>query len=574
MNRRATTTLTPGELAELEVAAIAAPRYPPAITEAMSPPPEWPPAPCAPGPPPPEPLPIDVLPPVLRAHVASVAATTQTPPDMACMIALAAISATIRGRACVIVRDGWPPELVTIYTAVVLPPGTRKSPVYLHMVRPIEEWEAEERERVGPAYQRARDAAEVAGARLAEAKKVAARGKGSREEVEAARIELHAAEAAVPILPRVIASDATPEALVRLMASQGGSLALLAPEADAIGIADGRYSDSARVDELLRGWTGERIVSDRAGRDPIDIPHPALTVGICMQPSVLEDLRHARALRGRGLMGRILWCMPDHGLGRRLTGPAVPPLDSAAAERYGRLLWTLLGTDLVGFVGGARNLVLTPEALEVLHDYEAELEPQLADEGRLAGIRDAAAKMHGQAVRLSALLELAARAEDGRPLWTAPIGAWAMSGAVALVRALTTHALAVLGMAGQDPELEDLRYVLRRAYELPTGATLRDLHRACEDRRGMATMDDLMPVVENLRERHCIRLIEQRTGTPGRPPSPLVEVHPALKRRTPGPPRHNRQYSAVGSETGNSVGSVGAFVAAPVELEDLLTEDA
>lgn len=44
----------------------------------------------------------------------------------------------------------------------------------------------------------------------------------------------------MPVLPRLLAADATPEALVRLMAEQGGRIALLAPEADPLAIADRR----------------------------------------------------------------------------------------------------------------------------------------------------------------------------------------------------------------------------------------------------------------------------------------------------------------------------------------------
>ncbi|PZM91519.1 MAG: hypothetical protein DIU79_12775, partial [Actinobacteria bacterium] len=102
---------------------------------------DWPDRPDVPVPPRPDPLPVDVLPPALRAHVLSVAAATQTPPDMAAMLSLAAVSAALRGVADVHVdARGWR-EVATIYTAIVLPPATRKSPVYAHMIAPIEAWE-------------------------------------------------------------------------------------------------------------------------------------------------------------------------------------------------------------------------------------------------------------------------------------------------------------------------------------------------------------------------------------------------------------------------------------------------
>jgi hypothetical protein len=156
----------------------------------------------------------------------------------------------------------------------------------------------------------------------------------------------------------------------------------------------------------------------------------------------------------------------------------------------------------------------------------------MGDGGRLVGISDAAAKMHGQAVRLAALLELAARAEDGRPLWSEPVGRWAMDGGVRLVEALTTHALHVLGTAGMDARTADLVYLLRRTRDLPADSTVRDLHVAVQGRASIAEADSprdyLAALLDGLVERGCIRLAAVQRDGPGRPPSPVIELHPAL----------------------------------------------
>jgi len=525
-------------------------------------PPDWPDAPHLPGPPAPEPLPLDTLPPAVHAHVMSVADATQTPPDLALLISLAALSAAIRGRADVEVdARGWV-ELLVIYAAAILEAASRKSPVFAAMTDPLVEWERAELERVGPSYRRARDRADVAAAALAACKTAAAKGKADPDELHAARTDLEEAEAAVPILPRLLAADATPEALVRMMAEQGGALALLAPEADPLGIADGRYSDGgARQDELLRAWNGEAIRVDRVGRDSIHVGRPALTIGLTLQPAVLDGLRNARAMRGRGLLGRFLWCLPPHGLGTRRTGRDVPALDLVAAKRYDRLLHTLLDAGSAGSAGvNPHKLRLGEDALAVLYAFEAAVETDLADGGRLAPVRDWGGKLCGQAVRLAALLELAARAEDGRPLWSEPVGVWAMEGAVRLARALTSHALVVLAEMGMDRTTADARYVLRRAGEIPAGSTLRDLHDATRDRPGLEAMDGLNPVVAALVERGCLRLVERPREGPGRPPSPLVELHPALSGGTPETPPHNPHNRA---ETPEGVGLAGIAGANP-----------
>jgi replicative DNA helicase len=541
----------------------------------------WPDVPSLPGPPDPEPLPLDALPPLVRAHVESVAGATQTPTDLPALLSLAAISTAVGGRAVVAVDErGWV-EPVNIYAAAILPPASRKSPVFAAMIAPLEAWEREERERAGPVHHRARDAAEIAEDAFAATKKAAAKGNATADEVDAARAEFEQARAAVSPFPRLLAADATPEALVLLMADQGGRIALLAPEADPLGIADGRYADGkARVDELLRAWSGEAIRVDRVGRDPVHIDRPALTLGLTLQPAVLADLSHGKTFRGRGLLGRVLWAVPAHGLGTRRTGRDVPGVDQRAAAQYDATLRQLLsaagpaappqyphnppGGAVPGSsagLAGAFTLRLSDGALDVLYGYEAEIEVGLADGGRLAGIRDWAGKAAGQAIRLATLIELAARAEDQRPLWAEPVGEWAMEAGVRLVRAFTTHALMVLGGVGVDRRIADMRYVLRRAGEIPVESTLKDLHDATRDRPGLETMDALRPVVDELAEWGCIRLVEQVREGPGRPPSPLVVLHPALSGGAPNLHPLNPRNPAAGPAAGHSAGFAGAVPA-------------
>jgi len=514
---------------------------------------DWPDEPELPGAAAPDPLPLDALTPALRSYVVSVATSTQTPTDLAALLSLVCVSAAVGGRAVVDVdARGWR-EPLSLYAIAILPPASRKSSVYALLTAPIVEWERDARERIAPQWRRARDRVEVAEAALANVKAAAAKGKASPDELEAARIDLDEAEAAVPVMPRLLVSDTTPEALVCRMAEQGGRIALLAPEGDPLRIADGRYSDgSARIAELKQAWSGEAITVDRIGREPIHIAHPALTLGLTMQPGVLETLKNARVMRGEGLFARILWILPPHGLGRRLTGRDVPPLDAVAAAEYERTIRALLDAAYADDGESApRRMRLDEGALDTLYDYEAEIERELADGARLAGIRDWAGKVCGQAVRMAALLELAARAEDGRPLWSDPIGAWAMQSGVRLARALTTHALVVLGEMGMDREAALAAYVLRRAVQMPEGSTLRDLYEATKGRADIEDMDDLRAAVDGLVARGCLRLVDRvRTG-PGRPPSPRIEIHPNIRNSH----SHNSHNTAQAIANGNSANS-------------------
>lgn len=488
----------------------------------------------------PETLPLDPLPASLRAQVESVSGATQTPPGVGAMLGLAAVSAAIGGKVCVEAdpRRGWVEQAGT-YTAVILPPGARKSPVYDRFERPIRDWEEDAQRQVEPGRRTALARIEVLDKRLKQELQEAARsaGRDGMLGVENASQLLETARAEVPSIPRLLAADATPEALVRLMAEQGGHIALLSPEGDPFRIADGRYSrgGEARLDELKRAWSGEAIRVDRVNRDAVHVPHPSLTIAITMQPSVLRTLANGRSFRGEGVLARVLWLRPDPGLGRRLTGRDVPRLDREAGRRYGEVLRRLLETPAPPPIdeSSERRLIATSEdARELLYGYEAEIEREIGPGGRLDPIADWAAKAAGQAVRLALLLEVYARAELAADLWTEPIEARAMEGGILLMRALTSHALVVLDESHADPTLDLAQHVLDRLVELGDGTSIRDLHQTVRGRKDLRTVESLSHVLDVLEDRNHIRRHETPAGPRGGRPSPYVRLHPSLRRNT------------------------------------------
>jgi replicative DNA helicase len=478
-------------------------------------------------------LPVDALPPVPRAHVTSVAHATQTPTDMGLPLALAAISVAVQGKAVVKVRSGWE-EPVNIYVTPVAPPAGRKSPVFRLLFHPLEEYEVEQARREAPTRQAREDQREVMEKRLESAKRKAASGDLPLEAVEAARFEL--LEVKVPPLTRLNAPEATPEALVPLMAEQGGRLAIWGPEGDPLDMAGGRYSahGEARLDVLKKAWTGsEPIRTDRISRDGHHIRRPALTLAICIQPAVLETLRNTRAFVGQGVFGRILWTYPEDGLGSRLTGPDVPPLDEEAARDWGGLLRRLLESspkdvdDDGAFV--PHELRLSRDATEILHTFEREVESELGPNGRLSGIQHWSGKLVGNTIRVATLLHLSRVAEDVvADLWGAPISGWAMEGAARLGRAFCGHALRVFAALEANPRVALAQHVLERAMEMPEGSSAKELFDSVRRKKGLGTMPDLDRTLALLEDHQLLRRRPKPTSGPGRPPSPIIEIHPEI----------------------------------------------
>ena len=71
-------------------------------------------------------LPINMWPPVLRDYAYAAAASSETPEELPAMMALAVTSAAVQTGTAIEIKAGYA-EPVCIYTAVIMPPGTRKS---------------------------------------------------------------------------------------------------------------------------------------------------------------------------------------------------------------------------------------------------------------------------------------------------------------------------------------------------------------------------------------------------------------------------------------------------------------
>jgi hypothetical protein len=468
-------------------------------------------------------FPVDALPGWVADQVAAVAEFTQTPPDLAGCIALAALSTAAGGRAIVEIRPGWR-EPLNIFTAVAMPPGSRKSAVFAAMTAPLLEAERQLVDRTRPQLIEA-DLARRTAQRDAERYATnAANSTNPQARAEALAMATDAALAAdtmtVPALPRLIADDVTPEAAASLLAEQGGRLAVLSAEGGIFGTLAGRYAGGMpSLEVFLKGHAGDLLRVDRKGRPAEHIPRPALTLGLALQPDVLRDIAHIAGFRGRGLLARILYSLPENTVGhRRIGAPVVPPQVKAV---YGRHLRSLVLT-LAGRSEPA-ILALTAAADTRMLALEAALEPRLAEHGELGHIADWASKLNGAIARLAGLLHLAIHLRDG---WAVPIGTSAVDNAAALGDYYLTHALAVFDHMGADPTVEDARAILDWMNRCNRSRfTRRELFRGVSSTRFRKVTDLDRPL--NLLEQHdYIRRGAAPPPTGGRPAAPPYDVNP------------------------------------------------
>ncbi|MFJ9855866.1 YfjI family protein, partial [Streptomyces sp. NPDC101150] len=276
-------------------------------------------------------FPVEALPDWLGNMVAAVAEETQTPTDLAGCLALSVIATAAGGRATVCVRGRWR-EPVNLYTAVALDPGNRKSAVFALMTEPLMAVEKALVELSGPARAEAETTAKLAKAAADKAAAKAANAEPDKREAltaEAVALAQQAEEMKVPCKPQLVADDVTPENLATLLTEQDGRISVLSPEGGIFDIIAGRYSGAPNMEIFLKGHAGDMVRVNRQGRDAQHIERPAVTMGLAVQPEVLESIGTIKGADGRGLLARFLYAQPESLVGNRNLTPDLIPDDVA-----------------------------------------------------------------------------------------------------------------------------------------------------------------------------------------------------------------------------------------------------
>lgn len=497
----------------------------------------------------PPPFPLDSLPDVLADFVRELARATQTPPDLGGMLTLAACSAAVAKRAVIEVKPGYR-EPLNIFAAVVLPPGERKTAVVREVCAPLIEWEARAAEAAAPAISKAAQRFVISQKRLDACSNRAARGKTQEERRQAEHemedlAEQHS-KLKIPVEPRLLADDATPEALASLLALHGGRMAIISDEGGVFRMMEGGYSDNAKLDVYLKAHAGSEIRVDRKGRPSERVSDPALTLGLAIQPSMLEAIAANKQLRGVGLLARFLYSLPTSMLGARDVD--AEPMNVSIREGYSVALRKLL---VMQEAPKPIVLQLSPGAYKIWSDFSKWIEPQLAPFAEFESIRDWAGKLAGAVARIAGVLRIF-RILSLKDLFqniSISIYDSELEQAVALGKYLVPHALAAfssMGAAGRGDEAAKhiLECVKRKAWRQ---FNRRELHQSVRRAAAFDEPGRLDQALSVLTDHGFIRPLDKPSMRgPGRPSGPWWEVHPSLfgETRTPGNNLFNPQNSA------------------------------
>ncbi|MHC4146826.1 MAG: YfjI family protein, partial [Planctomycetota bacterium] len=404
---------------------------------------------------------------VLCAFCEAVAESFQVPADLPAMLVLSVGGASLAKRVVVHVRgDHWEP--VNLFTVVALPPGNRKSGVFRPVTEPLVFLEQQEIERLAPIIEQNRNQRTILEESLKHAQRQAA--KLTKEEDRKAQKKLateiveELIELEVIKAPQYIGDDATPESVALLLSDNAGRFALLSPEGDVFDLMAGRYSSTGtpNLGVYLKGHAGDDIRVNRANRDfvPRYVRKPALTIGIAIQPEVLRGLTLKKGFRGRGLLGRFLYSLPQSLLGRRKINPS--PVDPNTAEAYRNVILDALRLkpNLDADSNPCPHIVTVgAHALKELDRFAMEVEEHLGPGGDFASMGDWAGKLVGAVCRIAGIFHGLIHAHSGNPRRN-QIDAETMLGAIAIGEYLIPHAKAAFFEMGADPAIDAARRIL------------------------------------------------------------------------------------------------------------------
>jgi hypothetical protein len=464
-------------------------------------------------------IPARLLPENMGKFAEALANATETPEAMAVLTVLGVVATAVSTRFCVSPVDGWT-EPLNFYCLIALPSGNNKSTVLNACTAPLVEWEHEQARIQGAEILRQRSERKSK-EKIIEAKRAALAAETDSASQDALMQEIAEMEASLAepkVLPQLFANDVTPESLAATIHEQGGRFAIFSDEGGITETLSGLYTGGqANIDILLKGIDGGNVRVRRKDRQ-FDL-NPILTVGLVVQPVIIERMGEKKAFSGRGLLERFLWVLPKSKLGYRTHDK--PPVPEVVKNSYKKRIRTLL--DIPPLIEGfdqPRVLKLEPAALTQWREFQAKIEVQLRFNGRLSRCQGWGGKISGFALRLAGLLHVSEYKQDNLI-----ISSRTMTRALELATLLTDHALAAYGLIGTDQATADAQECWRWIQALGEPSftngelTLAMRHRIQKDR--------LTSALTILRDRE---LISEPKRVPGKK-TLIYRVHPKFVRR-------------------------------------------
>lgn len=456
-------------------------------------------------------FPTYALPGRIRSWVESEARATQTPADLAGMLALAVCSAAIARRVVIEPYPGWR-EPTNLWVVVLLPPASGKSAVFAEAIAPLRELESELIEASRDSVAEAQSARRRLELQLRRLKKLSKHDPEARR--EARRLAKELAETPEPVLPQLIVDDITTEPLKMMLAEQSGRIASMSTWGGMFDAIAGLSSKGviALCDVYCAGHSGRNLFVNLASRKGILVERPAITCAYATIPSVVTRLAANAAFRASGLLTRFLYAIPESLIGRREIHP--PPVSEDERNAYREVVRALAAIE------DGKTLYLTGDARERFRSWQAAIDHMLRA-GVFESMRDWGAGLAGATLRLAAVLHCIDNGAAGQ------VAKSTIAAAIKIAKYLVHHAKAAFNMmqTGERTVADDAQYLLRWiARHDKLEFTKREAQQDCE--RLFPGDGDIDPALAELTWRGYVRPKPVGPAGAGRPAPQSYEVNP------------------------------------------------
>jgi hypothetical protein len=391
------------------------------------------------------PFPVAVFPDKVRTPILEASAAMPCPPDYFATPFIALAGSSIGGSRRLAIKTSHV-QGVTLYAAVVAPPGSAKSPALEKVMDPVRDAE----EKIFQDWQKDMDAYKSAMEAYETAKKK--------------RENLVPQKPTRPVLTRLTVTDATAEALVPILQENPRGVTMVRDELTAWIASMNQYREGGRgADQQfwLSAWSNSTVLVDRKKtheEGPLYVRQPYISVIGGLTPEKLKTLRGDRSRQKAeqdGFMDRLLFSHPSEP---RAVAENWSNVSKESLNQLGEVLTALReveGASVQDEKGGARSrpwiVKLTDDARSVWQQFtEDHAVERNADDfpDHLAGPWS---KLRGYCARLALILHYIRRA--CKETQSDDVDAESMSRAVILVNYYKDHAKKVYAVMDADPQV-------------------------------------------------------------------------------------------------------------------------
>lgn len=361
----------------------------------------------------PQAYPLEALPPLIRGAVMEVCGFVKAPVPLVAMSALAALSVAIQAHTDV-QRAEKLEGSCGLFLLAIADSGERKTSCDGYFTKAIRDYEQRQREHFKPILKECATALEAWDAKrsgVREKLKALAKDGKPTTALEKQLHDLDHEKPLTPRVPRLLYSDATPEALALNLVMGWPSGGVFSNEAGAVLGGHGMNKDTAmrNMARLNQLWDGRIGATDRATTQSYGDTVARLTVSLQVQEPTLRAFFDSTKwlARGTGFLARFLVAWPESTMGTRMFEE--PPSNWPALAAFNNRLTAILDrqapVDDFGVLTPGM-LTLSPDAKQAWVTFHDSVETMLGTGGELFDLRDVASKAADNVARLAALFHV------------------------------------------------------------------------------------------------------------------------------------------------------------------------